>query len=124
MALLDVSEALHDPLFNSSFDVLRRIEEVNVLGRSETIPKTFKDKEGTIVPASNEDLDRLDDAQRQNRAISILTTFRLQGPTTDKQADIIIWQGDQYVVATVDLFTHYGDGFTQVIAVLLPGVPK
>ncbi len=53
------------------------------------------------------------------RNLVIVTKFRLRGPakdgSTQYQPDLITWEGDSYVVKTIDPYPQYGAGFIQAI---------
>lgn len=111
---LDVSDVLLDPMLVQTFAVKRRTEVVGTNGRT-TITETTHNGIGTICMASNNQLDRLDDQQRMGRHLSIVTKFRLQGPTAGRQPDLIYWEGDWFIVQDLDLYTQYGAGFVEAI---------
>ncbi len=59
-------------------------------------------------------------------AILIITQERLTGGQTDRDSDIVIYQGLEYRVSQVDPYTAYGAGFVQAHCELQPfdgGVP-
>ncbi len=114
MAYLDVSEALTDPMLSDLFNVIRRPETI-VKGRSTVNPVTIPNVSGVVAAAHGNDLDRLDDNQRMGRNLTIVTRFRLRGPTPGYQPDLIVWKGDQYLVKLVDPYPQYGAGFVQAI---------
>jgi galactose-6-phosphate isomerase len=114
---LDVSDVLTDPNFVDSIIVLRRKEVVNQYGESTLITTRNPGVNAVVCMASPNDLIRLDDQQRMGRVISIVTQFRLQGPSTGFQPDVVIWNGDNFVVATVDPYTNYGNGQIEALAI-------
>jgi len=113
---LDPSTILLDPMLADTFTVLTRVETVNDYGESvqETTPTAGV--VGVVVPASPDDLQRLDDLERGQRAIKIFTRYRLNGPSTARQPDLIVWRGDNFVVKTLDPFSNFGAGWTEVLA--------
>lgn len=114
MALLDVSELLTDPDFADEFPVKRRSQ---VTGNNGRVSIDEKDLEGVgvICAASPSDLRRLPEDQRTDRAISVVTQFRLRASAPDYQPDLVGWQGDFYVVSDIQPYTHFGSGFVQAI---------
>ena len=65
---------------------------------------------------------RQDDGTRLSAAIDIYTQEQLTdgykvNDTTQQNADVILWNGRQYVVDARSDFTNYGDGFIHVNAV-------
>lgn len=119
---MDMSDALSDPDLMDKFDVIRRPETVSATtGKSTTTPTTFKKIRGVVSAAHGNDLERLDDADRMGRNISIVTSFALRGPSKDATAqvfkpDTILWRGSSYVVKTCDPYPQFGPGFVQAIA--------
>lgn len=115
MALLDVSEILTDPDFVESFTVVRRTENVNNYGMAILTLEGFAAK-GVITAAGPNDLKRLPEAQLQDRTLSVVSRFQFFGASVGYQPDLIQWRSGLYIVAVLDLYPHFGRGFTQVIA--------
>lgn len=113
MALLNVSDQLTDPNFTSAFSVERRTETISTKGRSQISTQVFTGVIGAVTATSPNDLARLEDYQITQRAITIVTKFRLQGEVTGKQPDVINWRGDRYVVKHIDYYPQFGNGFIQ-----------
>ena len=119
MAFLDVSDVLLDPDFTNSFVVQRRLETVDVNGRSQV--QTFSAPSfGVVTAASPNDLERLPESDVYRRVISIVTKFKLRGETKDASGnnwkpDLIVWQGDHYLVREIDLYSQFGAGFIQAL---------
>ena len=115
MALLDVTDVLFDPMLTDSFDVERRIETVDINGRSTVAVTTLTGKIGVVTMANASELERLPEEQRMRRAISIVSAFNLRGVVAGYQPDVIVWRGDRFVVAAIDNYPQFGSGFVQVI---------
>jgi hypothetical protein len=114
---LDVSDAF-GPEMMDTFTVIRRVE-VMVNGRSTTTETPFKNVEGIVAPSSPDDLQRLPEGDYMNKALTIITPFRLQGPSPNYKADEIEWpvvSGNRYLVRVVDDYSAYGEGFIQAVA--------
>lgn len=111
---LDVSDVLLDPVLAQTFQIKRRTETVGSNGRV-SISEITHSSIGVICMASGNQLSRLDDSQRMGRHLSIVTKFRLQGPTEGKQPDLIYWEGDWFIVQDLDIYTQYGAGFIQAV---------
>lgn len=114
MSQMDVTAALLDPYIADRFTVKRRAETISDKGRTQMATTNLL-AVGVIASAGPNDLMRLDDSQRMGRVLSVVTRFRLIGPAPGKQPDIISWQGDDYIVITVDPYPQYGQGFVQAI---------
>lgn len=117
---LDMSDLMNDAELMDRFTVKRRAETVDpASGLSGSTPTTFKGVLGTVCAASRNDLERLDDADRMGRNISIVTSFQLRGPSKDAagqiyKPDIVIWRGSSYVVKLLDPYPQ--SGFVQAVA--------
>jgi galactose-6-phosphate isomerase len=109
--------ALGAYLLMDKFQVLRRTETVNLLGRVAQPPpiQTFNNIPGTIGPTSPNDLARLPDLDLSKSTLSAVTTFRLRGPAPGFLPDHVIWHGDTYQVMSVNDFSAYGGGFVQAV---------
>lgn len=120
MPLLDVSDVLLDPMFADKFTVTQRAQTIGTNGRVQVTSTVVNNVGGVICMAGPNDLQRLDDNQRMGRVISVVTKFRLRGPSKDGvieyQPDIITWDGDLYVVRLVDKYNRYGAGFLEALA--------
>lgn len=117
MADLDVAEILDDPDFVDMVSVVRRSQVVDEHGRATISSTTIKGVVMAISPTGRNDVERLDDSQKQLRSIKAVTRFRLQGPTVGMHADMVSWQGSMYLVAVVDPYTQFGGGFVEAILV-------
>lgn len=112
---LDVTEIIGDPDFAESFTVLRRSESVNQYGQSVVTSQNLN-AVGVVCQAGPNDLERLDDNQRMGRHISVVTMFRLRGPASGYQPDVILWNGNNFVVQQIDDYANFGQGFIEAIA--------
>lgn len=112
---LDVSEVLLDPMIADRFIVNRRVQTLDSHGRV-ALTSTAMNGVGVVTASSGNDLDRLDDNQRMGRHLTIVTKFRLRGPSPGYQPDTITWKGDTFVVQAIDPYPQYGAGFVQAIA--------
>lgn len=111
---LDVSDAVLESEFQDTFTVERRTETISTKGRSQTTAETFR-QIGVVYPAGPNDLERLPEEQHMRKTIVICTGFRLRGPSPGFQADVVDWNGDRFVVANVEDFSGFGQGFVSAI---------
>lgn len=120
MPLLDVTEVLTDPDF-AEFNLVcvRNTQKIDDNGRAYNVPRTFPFV-GVVTSAGGVELQRLAEAERNKQTISIITRFRLAAGDDTRNADVVTWACKQYTVRTTDDYSHYGRGFIQAIAVLLP----
>lgn len=114
MPFTSVTRAISNPRFQSAFTVERRSETVGNDGFAVLTPTPIAAK-GVICSASPSDLERLPDEQHMGRSHSIVTRFRLQGPSPGKQADVVIYRGNRFLVVSVDDYTEWGSGWVQAI---------
>jgi hypothetical protein len=113
---LDLTELLNDPdLAGESFTVLRREQVITSQGRGSVQTSTFT-AVGSVIPLSDQPMQRGPDQQTLPRLLQVITQFRLRGVSKDPQGndyqpDLIVWNGDNYVVNKVYDWSHYGAGF-------------
>ncbi len=119
---MDMSDALVDPDMLDKFTVVRRPEVIAPSTGRSTVPapQTFANVRGVVASASGNDLQRLDDADRIGRNLSVITRFALRGPSKDAagqvyKPDTIQWRGGNYVVKHIDPYPQFGRGFVQAI---------
>lgn len=115
---IDVTELLFDTdLAGNIFTVLRRFQTVNTYGEGVAATTTIPNLIGAIYPTGDNSLVRQEDFQSQANTITVVTTFRLRGPSKDSgnqyDADIVQWSGVNWLVRTVNEFTQYGAGFIE-----------
>lgn len=117
MALLELAlDVLFDPDFNSSFNIIRRVETIGQNGRvsysQQVIPAS-----GVVTSTGQNTLHRREDYQIGMRGISIVCSMPLLTNTTGKTADVVEWLGSQYLVEHCDLYPQFGTGWYQVEAI-------
>jgi hypothetical protein len=117
---MDMSDALHDPDMGDFVTVKRRVEAVSTAtGRSSTTDESIPNVFGVIAEASKNDLERLPEADRMGRNMSMVTSFALRGPAqvegTQFKPDIVVWRGNEYLVKQVGPYPQFGPGFIQAI---------
>ena len=97
-----------------SFIVARRQETVDSFGRSQ-ITVTRIPASGSITPSDGNMLDRDENYQTQGNTVTVITAFKLRGPSKDSlshnyQPDIIEWKGGRYIVETLNDWSGTGWG--------------
>jgi hypothetical protein len=116
---VDVTDVLLDPaIAGERFTVLRRKETVNDLGVASWEWLTFPEVIGSVTPTGDQSLVREEAYQVSAKTMLVITEFRLRGPSKDAaganyQPDIVVWNGNYYLVRSVDDFSRYGAGFVQ-----------
>ena len=120
----DVSEAF-DPSFLDNFTIIRRVQRVNQYGRVEIIERRWTGV-GVVVASSPNDLQRLPEMQYFNKAVTVYTQWKLQGPSAGMQPDEIIWPptpaGSQYIVRSLEDYSRYGRGFISCVCLSIDAV--
>jgi hypothetical protein len=117
MARIDVDELLLDPDFSDDFIVTRSVESVGTDGRPTFVPTLFTTT-GVVQAASGRSLLLLPDGARIQGAIEIWTKERLRMNDGYYSADMVLWQGSNYVVSNVEDFLNYGSGYVRVTCTL------
>ena len=116
--------ALGAYLLMDTFQVLRRTENVPDTGVAQQPPPTDPISViGVVGPSSPGDLRRLDDYDIAQKCVTIVTTFRLQGPSPGFMPDQVIWHGNTYVVRDIQDYSAYGGGFVSAIAQMVDALP-
>jgi len=115
MPLLNLARVARNPRFVQSVLRIVRQESVNEYGENELITTKSMIK-ATITMANPNDLNRFTDATTYIKAINVITTTELNADRIGYQPDIIIFQGDSYIIKGT--FTYSENGFTRAIAVL------
>lgn len=120
----DVSDAF-DPSFFDQISVTRLTETIDQHGRVIRTPQQLTAL-AVVVPTSPSDLARLPDEEYMNKAITIYSQFRLQGPVkvagTRTHPDQVLWHGSTFVVRLLDDYSGYGRGFLMAIATSIEAI--
>ena len=123
MPLLDVTEILTDPLFAEKVTVERRAITMGDNGRQVFTTTTFNPI-AVVTSAATQDLERTAVGEWRGHQISVITKFRLRGPSPGFQPDVVVWNGDPHVVIQIDDYTHYGPGFVEAICESMSGTDQ
>ncbi len=110
MPTIDVCDIILDGDFAESFTVTRRAETVNTYGES-TVTETSTTAYGVVQPDTGADTVRGADGQLQPSTITVHTPYRLIGPASGYQPDVVTWQGQPFIVSKINNFSQYGRGF-------------
>jgi hypothetical protein len=116
MATLDVGWVLADPAFSDSFQVRRYEESTGSNGRiSATQTQPLMDASGSVQPAEPMKLQREDDQDYVVAVIEIITSFALRSSSMGFKPDVVIWNGGEYAVTSVNPY-RFGSGFFECVA--------
>lgn len=111
--MMDMSELLGDVDFCDTFDVIRRPAVNNNFGENVVTPSTIKGVVGVVCATGHNDLNRTPDMQFTPRVFNVVTNFQLRAMWPGGQPDIVVWNGDQYVVRSIRPYPRFGAGFVQ-----------
>lgn len=118
---IDVSDVLLDPDFaDYGLTYLRRSESVDTHGRTvlaSASPITFT---GVVTSDKGDILERTDSSSRVHGTIIIHTptVLRIDGEGFD--ADIVTWNGKNYLVTDINDYSTYGRGFIVATCSIVP----
>lgn len=118
MPNLDVSELLYDPDFATTFDVIRSTQAVDIHGMASNAQVATFGVVGVVTANDDISLLRTPEGERLNGSITIHTTFRLTNGSGATDADVVVWNGRQYIVTSVGDWGQFGAGFIMAICSL------
>lgn len=120
MSFTDVTDVLLDPdIAGQIFTVVRRQDVVNDHGEGEQVTQVIPDVVGAIYPTGENSLIREVAAEAQAQTITVVTPYRLRPASQETstgrafQPDLVLWQGNYYVVWSINEYMQYGVGFVQ-----------
>jgi hypothetical protein len=112
---INPSILLLDPQFTDTFSVTQRVQQTNTYGEVTTTPNVLPKVKGIVTPTTKADLERLPEAQRGNRNLTIITRQHLNSAARGLQPDLITWRGDKFVVRLLLPWTAYGPGWVKAV---------
>lgn len=115
MPTLDMSDVLLSPEFADRFTLIRRTESVSSKGETVIQEWPTANVIGVFTAASPNQLERLDDHERTQRCMSLITKTQIQSSSYGRQPDMVDWANDRYIVRLVEPYTRYGRGFVQTL---------
>ncbi len=125
MADLDFSDVLSSPEFLDTISVFGAVDTIGADGRAVLLSSVTTTYSAIVVPG-RADLHRLDDGSRVSAFIEIYLNGTLSiggrraGDASERPADIVTWHGSQYVVAMVEDYSAFGEGFIKASCDLIP----
>lgn len=112
----NVDRVLRNPRWRQSFVIHRMTRTADLSGRAETATEEIA-ATGVIQPSKGEDLDRLEESDRGDQAVTVWTSTPLTSGTETNLPDEIEWRGTRYMVRHVADWEDYGKGFCRAICV-------
>ena len=116
MPTLDVNRVLLDAHFRTTVTLCRRAVTIDAHGRT-AVTETTTPIGAVVRPATEKDLERLPEGDRDRGYIKVLSESEMTAGTEAVQPDEIIWSGSRWVVKTVDSWI-YGRCFWSAICEL------
>ena len=113
---LDVNRVLLDAHFRTTVTLSRRAVAIDAHGRT-AVTETTSTIGAVVRPATEKDLERLPEGDRDRGYIKVLSESEMTAGTEAVQPDEIIWSGARWVVKTVDSWI-YGRCFWSAICEL------
>ncbi len=110
MPVSNASRVLRRPRFAQRVTVIRRSQTVGDDGRG-VITETTLTPIGVITAGSVQPLVQVEDSTHARNNITVHCVERLLDPTAGHQPDIILYQGNRYVVTKTYDWSTYGAGF-------------
>lgn len=129
MPYIDVTDVLVSlDIACQEFYVLRRRETVNEHGESVKDVETIGPLTGACQPLGDNSMVREEAYTTQNNGLSVWSTFRMYSTSrtndgTTYQPDLILYDGNTYLVKTLNDWTAWGAGFTQADCIAFAYVP-
>jgi len=96
------------------FSFVRSVETVGADGRA-TFSGVTLSAYGVVQPASGRAMELTPDATRTAEMLEIWTQAGLQEATDETAADIVQWQGKEFVPVRNDDFDNWGQGYRHVV---------
>lgn len=118
--MINMADVVSDKDFTQNVKLIRRVTTVNDHGETVTTERITTIKavvtSAALMAAAN-NLIRDPDSTKRAYGIRVTTTTTLNSAYEAGQPDIIIWQGNRYVVGEVDF--HQAYGFCRAVAILM-----
>lgn len=105
--MINVSRVVNDPRFTQPITRIQRTEVLNAYGETTTV-NTTTTIQATVTSPSKTGIMRFADAQTYADTIQITTFSNLNGPAIGSQPDLIVWQGQTFIVAIVNDYCTFG----------------
>ncbi len=115
MPLLDVSDVLDDPDFQTTVVLKRSGGTVGSDGRA-TYATTTSTIAAVVTAANGMNLARGADGRTSQGSITIHTRQMLYSGEDGTEPDVIEWRGNEWTVVVVNDFSEYGAGFVSATA--------
>lgn len=109
------AKAILKKRWKMSFSLILTTTTVTDNGRTENV-ETEIEAVGNIQPATAEVLERLPESDRSANSITVNTPTMLTAGTDTRQADVILYKGEKYLVKAAWAWGDYG--FCKAVAAL------
>lgn len=114
--MLDVLDAILDPMFCERILVTRRIQSIDNTGRT-VINTEQLNPVAVVTIGSPEKMAMTTDVEIAKNVITVHSTIRLYDPSTNSysnvnyQPDLVSYNGNKYLVTKSYNWSRYGNGF-------------
>lgn len=114
--MISVAELMTDPDLVEPVTRIQRIQTVNSYGET-TITESSSQIQAVVTSPGKTGVVRLEDAQTYQDTIKVTTSAPLNGASVGQQPDLIVWNGQTYVVQLTN--DYQSSGFTRAICKLV-----
>ena len=111
-----VNKVLENPRWRQTFTIFKTTRTPDEHGRA-VIERISITARCVIQPSGGEDLDRLDEGDRGNQAITVWTNEPLSTGTDNELPDEIEWRGVRHMARYVQGWEDYGNGYCKAVCV-------
>ena len=113
--MINVSRAVNDKRLNQP--ILRIVQTESFNDYGESVIKTLKTHHNAVVSVpTNAELIRWVDNTTYKKAMCFTSSLIFNPDNLQGQPDILVWKGDEYLIVSVDDYSH--NGYTRAIGVL------
>lgn len=117
MALLDVIEAISDPMLTDMITVYRMAQTVGSNGRT-TSNQTATSIYAIVQAGEGRNVNVFDGGQQVQESMNVFSTFVFIAEAEGVTGDEVEWRGRRWRVTRVVDYSNYGSGYTQAVCLL------
>ena len=117
MPLINPGLVARSPYLSSVFALKRRTAGVDDTGRATITEAVTPNQRGIITNAKISDLQRLPEGSQGEATICVISNTQIYGVQPDREPDVIVWGGSEYLVQAWMPYPQFGAGWSKVLAV-------
>ncbi len=114
--MISVSELMADPDLVQSVIRIQRVLTVNSYGET-TVVSTSSTLQAIVTSGPKTGLMRFEDAATYQDTIKVVTSSPLNAGVVGQQPDLIVWNGQNYIVTLTN--DYQSNGFTRAVCKLV-----